>query len=118
MSRTLLAAFLLTASLFPLPASRAQDVRQQRQELERIKQERAELEKQMEGLQSTAYDLSEELTNIDRRVDVTSRIVRTLDRQLIAISAELVEATNNTALAESELARKRLVLRRRLVDTY
>jgi murein hydrolase activator len=98
----------------------AQDVRirQQRQELDRIRLERADLERQMRDLQNTAHDISEELTNLDRRADATARIVRTLDRQLLAIAAEVDQATANMARAEGELAKKRVVLRRRLVDIY
>ena len=118
---------VLTASLFPLPASRfplpaplrAQDrVREQRNELTRIRLERAELERQMRELRTTAHDLSEEVTNLDQRADVTARLIMTLDRQLLAISSEVTDATNNMARAEFELAQKNRVLRRRLVDIY
>src|SRR2546426_10441838 len=106
--------------LFPISHLRSQDVRirQQRQELDRIRQERSDLERQMRELQNTAHDLKEELTNLDRRADATARIVRTLDRQLEAISTEVDDATNNMARAESELATKRVVLRHRLGDLY
>lgn len=106
-------------ALAPLVESGAQDrIRQQRLELERIRQERSELERRMAELQTTVHDLSEEVRILDRRADATARIVNALDRQLMLISTEVVDATENVARAESELARKRLVLRRRLVDIY
>jgi septal ring factor EnvC (AmiA/AmiB activator) len=116
----LAAVMIVAASLLPPPACRAQDprIRQQRQELDRIRVERSDLERQMRELQNTAHDLSEELTNLDRRADATARIVRTLDRQLLAIASEVDAATNNMARAESELAVKKVILRRRLVDIY
>lgn len=106
--------------LCPVNHVRSQDVRirQQRQELDRIRQERSELERQMRELQNTAHDLNEELINLERRADATARIVRTIDRQLLAIATEVNEATNNMVRAEAELAQKRVILRRRLVDIY
>lgn len=112
--RQLLVILLAAAA----PALAQDKVRQQRLELERIRQERAALERQMYDLQTTVHDLSAEITNLDRRADAQARLVSALDRQLMLISAEAVEATNNVAHAEAELARKRVALRRRLVDIY
>src|SRR5205085_3862196 len=56
--------------------------------------------------------------NLDRRADATSRLVRVLDRQLGSIAEEVNDATANMGRAESELAQKKVVLRRRLVDIY
>jgi murein hydrolase activator len=72
----------------------------------------------MRELKTTAHDLSEEVTNLDRRAAATSRLVTTLDRQLIAIAAEVTMATENMAQAEAELAIKKVMLRKRLVDIY
>ncbi|HYC52673.1 MAG TPA: peptidoglycan DD-metalloendopeptidase family protein [Gemmatimonadaceae bacterium] len=93
-------------------------IRQRRDELERIRQERAELERQMKELQSTAHDLTAEVNNLDRRAAATAKLVTTLDLQLVAISAEVHEASNNVRRAEAELGQKRSILRRRLVDIY
>jgi septal ring factor EnvC (AmiA/AmiB activator) len=84
----------------------------------RIRMERANLEMQMSELRSTAHDLSQEVYNLDQRAAITARLVRTLDNQLLAIASEGTEATNNMARAEAELAQKRGVLRRRVVDIY
>jgi septal ring factor EnvC (AmiA/AmiB activator) len=114
------AIFVAAHLLFPISHLRGQDprIRQQRQELDRIRVERSDLERQMRDLQNTAHDLDAELVNLDRRADATARIVRTLDRQLLAIADEVDAATSNMARAESELALKRVILRRRLVDIY
>jgi septal ring factor EnvC (AmiA/AmiB activator) len=93
-------------------------IRQRREELERIRQERAELERQMKQLQTTAHDLTAEVSNLDRRAEATAKLITTLDLQLVAISADVTEATNNVRRAEAELAQKRASLRRRLVDIY
>jgi septal ring factor EnvC (AmiA/AmiB activator) len=103
------------------PVSRVQcqdRIRQQRTELERIRQERAELEHQMRQLQTTAHDLSEEVTNLDRRADATARLVSTLDAQLQSITAEVDVANHNMVRFEAELVQKKAALRDRLVNIY
>ena len=114
---------LLVAHAVLLPIADAggqQDprIRQRRDELERIRSERAELERQMRELQTTAHDLTAEVTNLDRRAGATARLVSTLDRQLFAIVSEVGEATANLTRAEAELTQRRGALRRRLVDIY
>jgi septal ring factor EnvC (AmiA/AmiB activator) len=105
--------------LSPISGLPGQDrIRQQRAELTRIRLERAELERQARELANTAHDLTEEVNNLDRRANATARIVRTLDLQLATIAAEVSAATINMARAEAELAQKKDILRRRLVDIY
>ncbi|MEX2179372.1 MAG: M23 family metallopeptidase [Gemmatimonadaceae bacterium] len=106
--------------LAPLAAGRAQDarIRQQREELERIRRERSELERQMEALRNTVHELSDEVTLLDRRAEATARIVRALDEQLVAITVEMDSTSSRMSRAEADLARKRVILRRRLVDIY
>ena len=114
-----LAAVLATLNSLPSALSGQTDrSRQQQAELNRIRQERAALERQMRELQSTVHNLDAALKNLDRRADATSRLVRGLDRQLMLISAEVIQANDNMARAEAELTRKRVILRRRLVDIY
>ncbi|MGZ8378246.1 MAG: murein hydrolase activator EnvC family protein [Gemmatirosa sp.] len=105
------------------PAKQAQSnaaarVRAQRQELERVRQERNALESRMQALQSTAHDLREEVANLDRQADATSRLVSALDRQLLTIDDEVLDATARLERAERELAGKQVGLRRRLVEIY
>jgi septal ring factor EnvC (AmiA/AmiB activator) len=92
--------------------------RAQRQELERVRRERAALEERMRGLQSTAHDLREEVANLDRQADATARLVGALDRQLLAIDDEVLDAGSRLERAERELASKQVGLRRRLVEIY
>ena len=113
------AAVLATLNSLPSTLSAQTDrSRQQQAELNRIRQERAALERQMRELQSTVHNLDATVKNLDRRADATSRLVRGLDRQLMLISAEVIQANDNMARAEAELTRKRVILRRRLVDIY
>ena len=116
----LLASLLLLAVAVPPLAAQtpADRLREQREELERIRRERAELQRRMQDLQSNVHDLSAEVTNLDQQADATARAVRSLDAQLASITDE-VESTGARAVrAEDELAVKRAVLRRRLIDIY
>jgi septal ring factor EnvC (AmiA/AmiB activator) len=113
---------LLALASLARPAATQQNaesrLRTQRQELERIRRERTELEQRMRSLQSSVHDLTEEVTNIDRQADATSRAVRSLESQLGAISEEVDAATTNLVRAEDELVVKRAILRQRLSDIY
>lgn len=110
------------AEAAPAPGEQAQNpearLRADRAELDRIRGERAQLEQRMADLRSSVHDLSEELDNLDRQRDATARVVRALDEQLTAITAEVHVATGQLVQAEDELAIKRAMLRHRLVDIY
>jgi septal ring factor EnvC (AmiA/AmiB activator) len=93
-------------------------VRAGRDELARVRAERATLETRLRALQTTAHDLREEVTNLDRQADATARLVAALDRQLARIGAEEQAAGVRLAAAEGELARQQVGLRRRLVAIY
>jgi septal ring factor EnvC (AmiA/AmiB activator) len=93
-------------------------LRQQQQELERLRGERQQLERRMTDLQRSARSLAEEVANLDRQADATARLVRALEEQAAVIGAELDAATGRLVHAEDELEGKRAVLERRVVDIY
>jgi len=93
-------------------------LRAQRDELERVRRERAELERRMSSLQNTAHSLTEEVSNLEEQADATARLVRSLDEQLASIGEEVESTSGNLAQTEAQLTLKRDVLRRRLVDIY
>ena len=113
----LLVAPLAVQSQQPQPTGEAK-IRQQREELERIRREREELQRNMSELQTKAHDLSEEVTNIHQQADATARVVRSLDVQLETITTEVDGTTSSLLRAEDELAVKKAVLQRRLIDIY
>ena len=96
----------------------AERLKAQKDELEKIRLERADLQRRMRDLQSTVHDLSEERTNIARQADATARAVHTLDKQLNALADEENDATANLIRAQDELAIKRAVLRNRVREIY
>jgi septal ring factor EnvC (AmiA/AmiB activator) len=122
--RELGALLFLVGTLLVLAAApgRAQDastqLRQQREQLERIRLERAQLERQAQELRSNVHDLAAEVENLDRRADASARLVATLDAQIRTINGEVERATRNVTQAETELKSKRGTLRRRMADIY
>ena len=122
-TKCLVLAAAVAAAALPVTASAQQPagetkIRQQREELERIRRERDELQRNMSELQTKAHDLNEEVSNLHQQADATARVVRSLDVQLETITTEVDGTTSSLLRAEDELAVKRAVLRRRLIDIY
>jgi murein hydrolase activator len=111
-------ALLVVAALCAPPAARAQQIDDQREELEALRRERADLERRMSELRGTVHELNEEVANIDRQADATARLVRALDRQLAQIGTEIAGVTAQLGGTETELERKRSTLHRRVRDIY
>lgn len=119
-SRPFLAALSL---LFLLPIrAQAQDVSRQleqnRQRIEEIRQERARLQREQQRLQGQAHTLDQELANIENQKETTRRIVNELERQIGTLNGEVDSVSSSLVLAQDNLADKRAVLSRRLVDIY
>ena len=93
-------------------------IRTQRDELERIRRERADLERRMANLQGNVHDLAEELVNLDRQRTATERMLAALDRQMASINGVVQETTERMTTAEAELSQRRATLQRRLVEIY
>lgn len=93
-------------------------LRQQQQELEKLRTERRTLERRMGDLQQSAQSLTEEVRNLDRQADATSRLVRTLDRQLGAITGDVESVTQRLVQTEDELLVRRAMLHRRVREVY
>jgi septal ring factor EnvC (AmiA/AmiB activator) len=93
-------------------------LRAQRDTLERIRHEREALERRAADLATSAHDLNEEVTNIDKRREATALIVKRLDTQLATIISEVDSANARMTTTENELEGKRTTLHNRLVDIY
>ena len=114
---TLLAG-AVTAVAAQAPPSSAERARQQREELDRIRNERAALEARMRELRSTVHDLAEERNNLDRQADATARVVRSLDTQILSLVDEEADATAQLVISQDELALKEAILRYRVREIY
>ena len=93
-------------------------LRQQQEELARIRREREALQQRMRGLQSKAHDISEEVDNLNRQHSATVRVVHSLDAQLTTLNGEVEHTTANLVRAQDEVQVKRAILGRRLVEIY
>ena len=122
MARAFAFGALLVAATVAAPQARAQSqdarLRAQQDTLLRIRREREELERRQAQLQTTAHDISEEMSNLDRRADATARLINAIDAQLSMIAAEVNTASRRVSIAEHELTDKKGALRERLVEIY
>jgi septal ring factor EnvC (AmiA/AmiB activator) len=89
-----------------------------RKRLQEIRRERARLEEQQLRLQGQVHDVNDELTNLERQRESTERIVGEIERQIGGLSGQLDRSSAELILAEDNLAERRAVLERRLVDIY
>ncbi|MEP7383079.1 MAG: hypothetical protein ABI910_15420, partial [Gemmatimonadota bacterium] len=116
-------ALLLVGAVLAAPSvvgaqSAEQRLRQQREELETIRRERADLQSRLQELQGRAHDLADESQNLHRQAETTARLVRSLDTQLLSINADVDSTSGSLQRAEFEVQHRRLTLKRRLVDIY
>lgn len=93
-------------------------IRSQREELDRIRRERADLESRMANLQGNVHELRDEVANLERQRKATELVIQTLDRQLAAITSDVDETTFRMDAKERELEGRRGTLQRRLVEIY
>ena len=107
-----------SGSLAAQPPSTEQRIRQQQDELDRLRRERRELEERMNALQRSARSIADEVSNIEAQRSTTQQLVEALDRQLETINEEVIQAGTGLIRAEQELQSKRNVLQRRMIEIY
>lgn len=95
-----------------------QRVRQQQEELDKLRRERADLEAQMNNLQRSVRSIADEVNNIEAQRRTTERLVRALDTQLETINDEVIQTGAGLYAAEQELVNKRGALQRRMTEIY
>ena len=100
------------------PPTAEQRLRQQQDELDKLRRERSDLEARMSELQRTARSLSDEVNNLEAQRQTTRRLVVALDQQLETINEEVIKAGTGLVRAEQELEGKRNALQRRMVSIY
>jgi septal ring factor EnvC (AmiA/AmiB activator) len=109
---------------WPLLAPRLQaqtpqpDFEASRRRLEDIRAERDRLRREQQQLESQVRDAGAELRNIERQREVTNRLVNELERQMRGLGDQLLSSSQELALAQDNLADRRAVLERRLIDIY
>ena len=111
-----LAALLLLVA--PGHAQGTPDLDESRRRLEEIRAERDRLEQQQRRLQGQVHDVNDELSNLERQRESTHRIVNEIERQIGGLASQLDRSSAELILAQDNLAERRAVLERRLVDIY
>ena len=102
----------------PMPAGAQQDLEESRRRLQEIRRERDRLQEQQQRLQGQVHDVNDELSNLERQRESTQKIVDEIERQIGGLSSQLDRTSAELILAEDNLAERRAVLERRLVDIY
>lgn len=120
MSRTRLGLAVLLALMAAGPAvgQSPTDLEKSRQRLQEIRAERERLRREQDRLQSQVRDADRELDNLERQREATNLIVNELERQIGGLGSQLDGTAVELTLAEDNLADRRAVLERRLVDIY
>src|SRR5947208_3660694 len=109
---------ILVFSAIPAHAQGTPDLEESRRRLDEIRAERDRLQRQQEKLQGQVHDVNDELSNLERQRESTQRIVSEIERQIGGLSSQLDRSSAELILAEDNLAERRAVLERRLVDIY
>jgi septal ring factor EnvC (AmiA/AmiB activator) len=109
--------------MLSLPTTRAHaqanpDLEESRRRLEEIRAERDRLQRQRERLQGQVHDVNDELSNLERQRESTQRIVGEIERQIGGLASQLDRSSAELILAQDNLAERRAVLQRRLIDIY
>ena len=93
-------------------------LRAQRDELDRIRSERDSLEAESRQLQGKVRSLQDEVILLGRQSAATARLVKSLDQQLVSVTAEVDTANQRVAAAQVEVTHRRDRLRGRVRDIY
>jgi septal ring factor EnvC (AmiA/AmiB activator) len=112
------ALVILLLSSIPAHAQGNPDLEESRRRLEEIRAERDRLQRQRERLQGQVHDVNDELSNLERQRESTQRIVSEIERQIGGLASQLDRSSAELILAQDNLAERRAVLQRRLVDIY
>ncbi|MFZ5623399.1 MAG: PcsB-like coiled-coil domain-containing protein, partial [Gemmatimonadota bacterium] len=113
--------FATAATVVPAVRAQAQtpsELEQSRRRLEEIRRERERLRARQQQLEGQAHDVSEELVTLERQREITGRLVNEIDRQISGLNNELDRSSAELQLTEDNLADRRAVLHRRLVEIY
>jgi murein hydrolase activator len=117
-ARGVVAAVALLLLAIPALAQERPDIDRSRRRLAEIRRERDRLQAQHERLQGQVHDVNDEVTNLERQRESTQKIMDEIERQIGGLSGQLDRTSAELILAEDNLAERRAVLERRLVDIY
>lgn len=105
-------------ALPPSAVQSAERIRREQLELERLRQERQQLEAQMREYARSAQNVTQERQNLERRAQATARVVRSLDTQLGTLYLEVDNVNGSLVRTQDELMMKRAILTHRVQEIY
>jgi len=111
-------AVLAVLSVPLVVTAQQNDPEASRRRLEEIRAERDRLRREQDRLEGQVRDAGAELRNIERQREATNRIVNELERQMRGLGDQLLSSSQQLALAQDNLADRKAVLNRRLVEIY
>jgi len=89
-----------------------------RRRLDSIRVERERLQAERRRLESQVKDVGAELRNLDAQRRSTNRIINEIDRQIGGLNGQVDRVSAELVLSQDNLAEKRAILQRRLIDIY
>jgi septal ring factor EnvC (AmiA/AmiB activator) len=112
---------LLLILLLVLPGvafAQQSELRESQLRLERIRQERQELQRELESLKTRVRDAAREAQNIARQRSVSESALRELDYQAEVINNDVVRTSRELALTHARLGQRTDALHARLRSIY
>lgn len=112
-----LTAVVLLVAL-PLHAQQSPELRESQQRLEKIRQERQQLQQELDALKTRVRDASREAQVLARQRTATESALRELDYQAEVINANVDSINNELAATHMRLAQRTNALNERLRSIY
>lgn len=116
----LILSALLIWSLIAIPAvaDEGNELRQNKQELDRIKKQLAETEQKIDSLNEMEAGIQRTIAEYGERVNLNRKLVANMEKQLKNVRGDISDATGLLADTENRLKQKRLTYIGLLVDYY
>lgn len=94
------------------------ELRESQQRLEKIRQEKLALQRELDQLKSSVRDASREAANVKKQRDASSEALRELDYQAEVINADVQNTTRQLALSHAKLRERNTMMNERLRAIY
>lgn len=94
------------------------ELRESQQRLEKIRQEKLALQRDLDQLKSSVRDASREAANVKKQRDASSEALRELDYQAEVINADVENTTRQLALSHAKLRERSTLMNERLRTIY
>jgi murein hydrolase activator len=102
----------------PAETGVAQELEARRRRVGQTQQKRAELRREMQGIESRVHDISEQLELAEREIDNSRRMLAELEFQIERQQAQIASTANDLATTRGRLEEQKRLLNRRLREIY